>query len=50
MMTREMKARKRVEKVLQLEQGGRQFASIPNPERRAYVWVGNVSFPVPMSR
>ncbi len=50
MMTREMKTRKRLEKILQLEQGCRQFSCLPNAERKAYVWVGNVTFPVPMSR
>ena len=43
----EMKTKKRIEKVNKLENGSKQFCMIPGHDNRAYVWVGNVTFPVP---
>ena len=40
------KVRKRIAKRESLENGKRQFCTMPELENRTYVWVGNVSLPV----
>ncbi len=44
------KIQRRIEKMEKLENGRRQFSTMPGTENRAYVWIGNVSFPVTVSR
>lgn len=45
-----MKMKRQLEKANRLEEGRKQFCGFPHPERRAYVWAGNISFPVPALR
>ncbi len=42
------KMMKKLEKQEKAEQGRKQFYYLPKTERRAYVWTGSTSFPVPL--
>ncbi len=43
------KAIEKTEKKQRLEESRKQFCHLPQAAQRAYVWVGNTSFPVPLT-